>query len=166
MVKKSSIPETVSGEELAILLNVDIRTVRNHAAAGTITKIDRNHYPLAESIRGIIAAAKKSSKSSMLEREQAAIMAGKRKLMEMRIAQEEGHLIELSEATDVLDEIIGTFRAGLNALPARITRDVELRKTIRAEAEAMLHAASEKFTALAGNTTTNPATKETDDDER
>lgn len=151
MVKKSSIPEKVSGEELAALLNVDVRTIRNLATAGTITRIDRNQYPLAESVRSIIAAAKKSSKSSALEREQTAIMAGKRKMLELRIAQEEGRLIEVSEAEGVLDEIIGTFRAGLDALPARITRDVALRKQIRAEADAMLLAASEKFAALAVN---------------
>ena len=165
MVKKSSIPEKVSGEELAALLNVDVRTIRNLAAAGTITRIDRNQYPLAESVRSIIAAAKKSSKSNALEREQTAIMAGKRKMLELRIAQEEGRLIEVSEAEGVLDEIIGTFRAGLDALPARITRDVALRKTIRTACEAILTAASDKFTALAGNPTTNPTHKENESDD-
>lgn len=164
MVKKSSIPETVSGEELAQLLGVDIRTIRNLAASGTITRTDRNTYPLAESVRGVVAAAKKSSRSSALDKEQAAMMAGKRRLLEMRIAQQEGQLIEITEATDTLDEIVGTFRAGLDALPARATRDVELRKKIREESENMLRAASDKFLALAGKPTAKTeAIKEEDD---
>lgn len=166
MVRKTSIPETVSGEELAALLNVDVRTIRNLAAAGTITRTDRNTYPLAESVRGVVAAAKKSSRSSALDREQAAILAGKRRMLEMRLAQEEGKLIELDEAFAVLDLVIATFRIGLDRLPARITRDVTLRKQIKAECDNTMAEASKKFQDFAHNPpTTNTATKENIDND-
>lgn len=153
MVKKSSIPETVSGEELATLLGVEVRTIRNLAAAGTITRLDRNQYPLAESIRGIIAVAKKSSRNSVLEKEQAALLAGRRKLVELRLAEEERRLIEISEAESVLDDIVGTFRSGLDSLAPRISRDPEMRRKIKAETDRILQAASDKFSQLAhGNT--------------
>lgn len=58
-MKKSSLPENVNGEELARLLGVDVRTVRNHVSAGTITRSGPNKYHLGEAIRGIISAAKK-----------------------------------------------------------------------------------------------------------
>lgn len=148
-MKKSSLPETVSGEELAQLLNVDIRTVRNLAMTGRITRLDRNRYELVESVRGLIAAAKKSSKNSALEREQAAILAGKRKLMELRLAEEDGRLIELAESLDLLSEVVGTLRASLEGVPAKITRDIALRSAIKNEIDAALTKAAAKFEALA-----------------
>lgn len=163
MVKKSSLPENVTGEDLAYLLDVDQRTIRNYAAAGTITKPGPNIYPLAESIRGIIAAAKKSSRNSALEKEQAALMAGKRKMIELRLAEEERRLIEMSEAEAVLDEIVGTFRAGLDSLGPRISRDPELRRKVKVETDAILQAASDKFAQLAKQSSYNE--KDNDDAE-
>jgi len=149
MAKKSLLPENVTGEDLAALLDVDQRTVRNYAAAGVITKTSPNTYALAESVRGIIALAKKSSKNSALEKEQAALMAGKRKMIELRLAEEERRLIEMSEAEAVLDEIVGTFRAGLDSLAPRISRDPEMRRKIKVETDAILQAAADKFFQLA-----------------
>lgn len=163
---KTAFPEEVTAEDLADLLGVTPKTVRNHADRGVVVRSGRGKYLLAESIRNLLADARKASRNNDLDKEQLALVREKRRAAELRNAQAEGELIELEEATAVLDEVIATFRVGLDGLPARITRDVSLRKQIRSEAEAMLVAASRKFEQLAQHPpTTNSNMKEDDNDE-
>ncbi|MFG1299142.1 type IV toxin-antitoxin system AbiEi family antitoxin domain-containing protein [Xanthobacter sp. V3C-3] len=163
---KTGFPEEVSAEELADLLGVTPKTVRNHADRGVVVRSGRGKYLVPESIRNLIADARKASRNNELDREQLALVREKRKAAELRNAQAAGELIELTEATGVLDEIIGVFRVGLDGLAPRITRDLTLRKAIRTECEAMLVAASRKFEQLAQHPpTTNSNMKEDGNDE-
>ncbi|MFG1255717.1 hypothetical protein V5F79_00205 [Xanthobacter flavus] len=163
---KTSIPEQVSAEELADFLGVTPKTVRNHADRGVVVRSGRGKYLTSASIRNLLADAKKASRSNGLDAEQLALVREKRKAAELRNAEAEGRLIELAEAEEVLDLIVATFRVGLGALPARITRDVALRKQIKAECDGTLIDASRKFHDFAKNPPTHtPATKENDDDE-
>lgn len=163
---KTSIPEEVSAEELADLLGVTPKTVRNHADRGVIVRASRGKYLIAESVRNLLADARKASRSNDLDKEQLALMREKRKAAELRNAEAEGRVIDLEEAFAVLDLVIATYRIGLDRLPARITRDVTLRKQIKAECDNTLTEASKKFQDFAHNPpTTNPANKETSDDD-
>lgn len=159
-------PEEATAEQLADLLGVTPKTVRNHAQRGVVVKASRGKYLLAESIRNLLADARKASRSNELDAEQLALVREKRRAAELRNAQTEGQLIELEEAFAVLDQIVATFRIGLDGLPARITRDIALRKQIKAECDATLTEASKKFDDFAKHPpihTTN--IKENADDE-
>lgn len=71
--------------------------------------------------------------------------------IELRIAEREGRLAELGDLEGVLDEYIGTMRAELAGLPARVTRDLVQRRTIEAAIDDILHrcaAASRQALAL------------------
>ncbi|WP_167361700.1 hypothetical protein [Bradyrhizobium yuanmingense] len=48
----------------------------------------------------------------------------------MRNAVREGRLIEIDEAMAIVEQITGLFRAETAGLPARVTRDLQFRKTI------------------------------------
>lgn len=75
--------------------------------------------------------------------------AGKRKLIELRLAHEERRLIELEESLAVVSTVVATFRLGLDGLPARLTRDPARRKEIKQECDAILAAAAKKFEEFA-----------------
>lgn len=159
-------PEEVTADELADILGVTPKTVRNHAQRGVVVKASRGKYFVADSIRNLLADARKASRSNDLDREELALVKEKRKAAELRNAQTEGELIALEEAFAVLDSIVATFRIGLDSLPARITRDVALRKQIKAECDNTLIEASAKFRDFAKNPpTANSTTKETTDDD-
>jgi hypothetical protein len=50
--------------------------------------------------------------------------------IELRTAIREGRLIDLDEALDAVEELIGLLRTELSGLPARCTRDLQIRRTI------------------------------------
>lgn len=50
--------------------------------------------------------------------------------IELRIAEREKRLIEITDMEEVIDEFSGMLRAELSGLPARVTRDLVLRRTI------------------------------------
>ncbi|MFG1286555.1 hypothetical protein [Xanthobacter versatilis] len=163
---KTGFPEEVTADELATLLGVTPKTVRNHADRGVVVKASRGKYLASASIRNLIADARKARRSNDLDREQLALVKEKRKAAELRNAQVEGELIELDEAFAVLDSIIATYRIGLDGLPARITRDVALRKTIKDACDATLTEASNKFTEFAKRMrTATPALKDNNHDD-
>lgn len=148
-MRNSSITSEVSAQELAGLLGVTDRTVRNLAAAGTITRAPTGKYPLAASIRAIIAEAKKSMPVNNLSRENEAIAAGKRRLIEIQVAERDGRLIDLTEAIDCIAEVVGIYRSGLSGLPARLARGNPVRMAeVRAEIDAMLTKVSQKIERL------------------
>ncbi|MDI4656021.1 type IV toxin-antitoxin system AbiEi family antitoxin domain-containing protein [Xanthobacter autotrophicus] len=165
-MKATIFSEEVSADDLASLLEVTSKTIRNLADRGVIVRASRGKYLLAESIRNLLADARKASRSNDLDKEQLALVREKRRAAELRNAETEGRLIELDEAFAVLDQIIATYRIGLDGLPARITRDVTLRKQIKAECDATLIEASKKFQDFAHNPpTTNPTHKENKSDD-
>ncbi|WP_024281203.1 type IV toxin-antitoxin system AbiEi family antitoxin domain-containing protein [Xanthobacter sp. 126] len=163
---ETAFPEEATADQLAALLGVTAKTIRNHADRGVVVKASRGKYLLAASIRNLLADAKKASRINDLDREQLALVREKRKAAELRNAQTEGDLIEAAEAEEVLDSIVATFRIGLDALPARITRDVALRKQIKAQCDATLTEASQKLQEFSDPypTAQPPRTKDAHDD--
>jgi hypothetical protein len=50
--------------------------------------------------------------------------------IELRTAIREGRLIDLDEATEAVEDLVGLLRSELSGLPARCTRDLQVRRTI------------------------------------
>jgi phage terminase Nu1 subunit (DNA packaging protein) len=69
--------------------------------------------------------------------------------VELRIAEREHRLIDMVEHESVLVEVIGIVTTALDGLPARVTRDLNLRAVIEAEINATLNRASDRAEARA-----------------
>jgi hypothetical protein len=52
--------------------------------------------------------------------------------VELRIAQREGRLMETAEAVEIMEAMVGLLRTELSTLPARVARDLQLRRAIEA----------------------------------
>ena len=61
---------------------------------------------------------------------QSKIAEARSREIELRNAYREGHLIEIEEALETIDALMGLLRVSLSGLPARVTRDLQLRRTI------------------------------------
>ncbi len=62
--------------------------------------------------------------------------------IEVRTAQRLGKLVPLEDFDAFVDELCGIFRTELSGLPARVTRDLMLRRTVEQEITVMLHRVS------------------------
>lgn len=109
----------VSGPQLADLLGLSDRRVRQLAADGVVTKLDRGAYLLAASVRAIIA--KYEAEAGRRVGAAAELAEEKLKTIRMKNALADRKAIDLDEALGIFDELTGLYVSSLNGLPARIT---------------------------------------------
>ena len=114
------------------LLGVSDEWVRRLVKEGYIDKRSRNSVALKSAVEGYIKFlkddARRSSKSAVAGRLQEA----KAKQTEVRTAKEIGELVPFEESNALLQQVVGTMMAGLNGLPAQVTRDLDVRREIEA----------------------------------
>lgn len=117
----------------ARLLMVSEERVRQLAKMGYVPKAARGKYPLVGLVQGYIKFLKdderRSSKSATATRMQDAKTAE----IEMRIAEKRRELIPVEDHHAAIDIVIGKVRAEFSGLPARFTRDLQLRRKLEAE---------------------------------
>ena len=68
--------------------------------------------------------------------------------IEMRVAIQKRQMIPIEDATALVDILVGKVREEITGLPARVTRDVDLRRKIEAEVNGSQVRLSEAVTAL------------------
>jgi hypothetical protein len=78
-----------------------------------------------------------------------AFQAAKTRLLEIRIAEREGRLIELDEAVESVAKMMGLLRTELSGLAAQCSRD--LRRAIDAAVNALLHRLADEGARRAAN---------------
>ena len=96
---------------------------------GWIKKPTGDKYPLMASVQGWVGYLKS-------ERRNAAAKSPKTKdartrEIELRIAQRQRLLVPIEETIAVVDRICGTFREGIEGMPARLTRDREEKERLQ-----------------------------------
>jgi len=104
--------------------------IRQLQRDGVLPKGSRGEIPFLAGISALIqflrAEERRSSKSAADTR----VRDARARVYELQAAERERRLIEFSEALEFVDRIVGMFRAELSGLPARVTRDLTLRRTI------------------------------------
>lgn len=122
----SAAPHIVSTAVLSGLLDVSPRWVQKLADDGVFRSESKGKWNATECVPAFLRhrvaqeVAKVASKAGGAAEQ---FVQAKSKAVEMRTAREDGSLIELAEAVEIVDEVIGTTKAGFGGLPARLTRD-------------------------------------------
>jgi hypothetical protein len=131
----------LTAPEIANLCDRTDRWVRGMAKDGYFEKEGRGRYSLKSVMRGMLRhmddQLAKGSQSASASR---ATDARTREI-EQRIAIRERELISIEDATMALDKVVGVVSGELSGLPARISRDL----TIRKKAETEVHVARRKI---------------------
>lgn len=87
-------------------------------------------YALVDVVQGYIRfrddADRRATKTASATR----ISDARAREIELRTAIREGHLIDLDEAVEAVEDLVGLLRSELSGLPARCTRDLQVRRTI------------------------------------
>lgn len=111
------------------IIMVSVERVRQLSRDGWIRKTGKG-YHLLDVVQGYIRfrddADRRANKTAAASR----VSDARAREIELRNAQREGRLIEIDDALDAVDKLVGTMRVELAGLPARVTRDLQLRRTI------------------------------------
>lgn len=130
------LPENVQIGVLARILGVTTRQARNQLETAGVKAVAWGQWPLAGSIRAIVAKAREAKEPDALAAARARAINAKARQTEIALARAERDLIPLEDAIAGMDELVGVTREVLIGLPARITRDLDLRRKIEAEVHA------------------------------
>ncbi|OYR09199.1 hypothetical protein CEV33_2928 [Brucella grignonensis] len=107
---------TLSGEELATILNLTDRRIRQLAAEGVIERaVEHGRYLLHPSVSRYVTALESRRDPELQE-----LNRTRAKMAKVDLAKREGSLIALDESLGIVDELVGTFVSTLNMIPAMI----------------------------------------------
>jgi hypothetical protein len=136
---------TIGVEAAAEWIGVSAGRVSQLVKLGWITKTANGRYLLGNVVKGFIAflrdeqrLASRTEAAAELTRQKAAALA-------LRTAKEAGELCDVADALGTVDEIVGKLRADLAGLPARLTRDLEMRRRLDSEIDAIFGEASVRY---------------------
>jgi uncharacterized coiled-coil protein SlyX len=145
----------------ARLLMVSPERVRQLSKEGWIEKQGRDQFYLVDVVQGYIRfrndSERRATKSAAANR----VSDARAREVELRIAERERRLVELSEMIALADKLVGMFRAELSGLPARVTRDLQIRRTIETAINDILDRIADAATASAGMVAEGSDTKPT-----
>jgi phage terminase Nu1 subunit (DNA packaging protein) len=118
------VAESVPWKTLAILLDLEERTIQHYAQEGVFVKAGRNQYLLAPSVRNYvrrlreIAAGRQGNELNAVD-ENARLKIVQRKNYELKNAALEGSLISIAEMSDAWSAIVRVIKAMVLSIPAR-----------------------------------------------
>lgn len=125
----------------AKLIEVTPDRVRQLAREGYVEIPVRGQTTIVSVVRGYIRflkdAAKKETKSAAASR----VTEARAAEIELRIAERNRELIPQEDAILAMDTLVGVVNKELRGLPARFTRDLEVRRNLEAE----LHGSQERI---------------------
>lgn len=119
----------------AALIGTSAEWVRRLIAEGAVKKSPNGGVFRDDLVRGYLAWIKDEQRRATKSAGESRVKDARAREIELRIAQREGDLIDLADHDAVVDEMAGIFVAALSGLPARVTRDIPLRRKIEAECD-------------------------------
>ncbi len=123
MTEAPSIPDDARPDDVARLVSLTPRRVRQICVEHNIASGKRGLVPVAPVIRAVIEAAKLAHDGDALSAAKARREAARARVFELQALEAEGKVIDIDEHIAVVDEICGIIVAGLTALPARAARN-------------------------------------------
>lgn len=137
----------ISMRDAADLLGVTVERVGQLVRSGHIERIGRGKTTIRSAVQGYAAFLKEASDRATRTSAQERVAAARAAEIEQRTAVRNRELIPMEEAIEAMDELVGVVRSEAASVPARITRELPLRRKIEAEIDAMLNRIADALTA-------------------
>jgi len=125
-------------EVAAKLLMVTPEWVRRLTKDGWIAKTERGRYRVVDVVQGYIRFPKDEARRATKTASHTRLQEIRARKEELAVAQTERELVPLVEAMTLVDEVAGAVVAGVNAIPARFTRNIEQRAALQREVLSLL----------------------------
>ncbi|MFN3347409.1 hypothetical protein [Pseudorhodoplanes sp.] len=139
---------TIPIEVAAKLLMVTPEWVRRLTKDGWIAKSDRGRYRVVDVVQGYIRFLKDEARRSTKTASHNRLQDIRTRKEELAVAQTERELVPLVEAMTLVDEVAGAVVARINAIPARLTRNIEQREQLQREVDDALTEVADRIAKL------------------
>lgn len=117
-------------EEGGQLIGTSGEWVRRLIIAGYIQRNERGNVTKEAVASGYVRFLQDEDRKSTKVAAESGLKQARQREVELRIAERERTVIDLAEHFAVVEELCGMFNASLNGLPARVTRDLPMRRKI------------------------------------
>jgi len=133
----------------ARLLMVSDERLRQLVKLGYVKRSVKGQYDLVDVVQGYIKSLKDEEKRGTKTATDTRMKDAKTAEIEMRIAEKRRQLIPVEDHHAAIDIVVGKVRAEFSGLPARVTRDMGLRRQLEAETNASLNRIADAVEASA-----------------
>jgi phage terminase Nu1 subunit (DNA packaging protein) len=139
---------TIPIDVAAKLLMVTPEWIRRLTKDGWITKSERGRYRVVDVVQGYVRFLKDDARRSTKTASHSRLQDIRARKEELMVAQAERDLVPLADAMTLVDEIAGTVVARVNAVPARLTRNIEERSRLQQEVDEALAEVADRVRKL------------------
>jgi hypothetical protein len=139
----------VSAQAMALHLGMARPSLDVLVADRIISKLPNGRYDLDKVRVAYITHLRRARRTSPATTSQAEFQAAKARDLQIKNAIREGTLMETEDALAIVDELVGMMVMSLAAMPARITRDMGVRREIEAEIFLLRQALADQCTKRA-----------------
>lgn len=140
--------DTVTEADLAALLAVSTRRVRQLAEQGVLERIERGRYELGASIRALMENA--AGNGSELQRERIRKLRADATRAELELARERNEVAPIEQMESIWNTALATIRANMLNIPQRVvtqiigeTNEARMKAALTAEIKMALVTAAE-----------------------
>ncbi|WP_444452198.1 hypothetical protein ACTTAI_14270 [Rhodobacter capsulatus] len=152
----------ISLHEAGALLMISAERIRQLSKAGYIPIPKRGYTTIAGAVQGYIRFLKDEERKGTKVEAQSKAQEMRAREIELRIAQTERTLIPIDDAMLAIDLLAGTVNEEMDGIAARITRDMNLRRTIDADVHGAKKRIAEALAKSAGLARTGVDASEAD----
>ena len=141
---------TIAVDVAAKLLMVTPEWIRRLSKDGWIAKAERGRYRVVDVVQGYIRFLKDEARRSSKTASHSRLQDIRTRKEELVVAQAERELVPLAEAMTLVDEVAGAVVARVNAIPARVTRNIGERALLQREVDDALTEVADRIEKLRG----------------
>jgi hypothetical protein len=120
----------VTVTEFAAFADYTATYIRQLQREGSLPRGGRGMIPFIAGVRALIRFLRDSERRSSKSAADSRVRDARAREIELRNLENEKRLCETEDVNGLVDEMVGTFRAELAGLSARVTRDLLFRRTI------------------------------------
>lgn len=131
-------PDQISLEVAGRLLKVSAERVRQLIKDGYIPRVAPGRTTVVGAVHGYIAFRDDADRRATKSAADSRVRDARALEIEQRVALRNREIIPLEDAVAALDFLAGKVREELTGMPARVTRDLGLRRTLEAEVNGSL----------------------------
>jgi hypothetical protein len=139
---------TVPTRVACALLSVTQPGLAKLEAAGYVTRVGPNRWPLVGLAQGRFRSLRDETKRDAQTTQLTRIQTAKARGLERKNQIAEGKLVDVEEMLNDTQELIGPFMAVLESIPAQCTRDLALRAVIKEKIDAARTWAADRAAAM------------------
>ena len=122
---------TISATKLAEYLDLSRTRINQLEAEGVFQRLAAGGFNINAARIAYIRHLRRNRQQSPSSEAAASFQRAKTRMLELKIAKQEGDLMMTDEAMDMVARMVGMFRTGLHSLPARTAgRDLQMRRRI------------------------------------